>query len=287
MKNNETILKWIGLFLWLGVAASARANYSTGFETTDGYTSGGGTVISVTDSSSGTAWQSVSGFSSGVATSTLSAQSGSMALRLNDSSTTGGLAASLDLASAVNFSAPFTLQFSLSITSVTATSAGSGLGIWFGNVSNSNSAKEWTHLVYDSATGNLVLYVSNSAGNSSQAVTLGAYTSFATFGDYMTFSLTIDPTTHQYTNITLSGSLQTLDLTSTVAAVNNGTIPWVSTTAGDPGSNLWFSTGSAAALTAYIDNVSIVPEPGMSVLLVTAVSFLLWARRSGRRSVQV
>jgi len=270
----------------LGLAGAVHASFLTGFETSSGYGTNA-TVIGVHDTSAGgtNTWQNVSGFSNSVTSSTVLPQTGLMSLRLLDTSTSAGTAASLDLGSAFNFAQPFTLSFSMAITATGGT-AGLVFNVWLGNAVNSLSTKEWTHFAYDSSTQNVGVYVSNAAGTSTQLVTLGKYTDFATAGQYMTASISIDPTTRKYTNVTLSGALATTDVTSSVLAVNSGTIPWIPSTAGNPGSNFWVSSGGLGTVTAFIDNVSVIPEPGPAVLVgLGLVPVLGLVRRGvGRRA---
>ncbi len=264
-------------------AMPLRAAFLTGFETSSGYTTNA-SVIGVQDTSApeGNLWGNVSGFSNSVTSSNVFPQTGLLSMRILDTSTSAGTAAALDLGSSVlDTSKPFTIQFSWAITETGGT-PGAALNMWFGTAVNSLSQKNWTHVNYNSNTQALGVYVTNAGGTSSQVVDIGNYTTIANFGEYMTWSITIDPVLKKYTNVTISGSLGSIDATTTIQGVNGGVIPWISNTAGDPPFNLWFSTGGAATITAYVDNVSIIPEPTASMLALGA--FILLASRFRRRA---
>lgn len=262
------------------------AQFSTGFETSSGYGGNATTVVGVQDVSAptGAVWANVSGFTGGgaVTTSTVNPHSGAQALRLYDSSTSSGTGVELNLAgtSGLNLASTFKIQFSWAYSGVGG-AAGPALNAWFGIDSNSTSAKDWMHVNYDTSNDYLGIYLSNAAGTTSTLITLAKFADLASAGSYVTWSLTIDPTTHVYTNVTLSGDLGSTDVTSIVTAYNSGTLPWRSNVAGDPASILWFSTGGAASITAFVDDVSIsnVPEPSTYALMGLSLCTLVGLMR--------
>jgi len=255
--------------------------FQTGFESSSGYTSGS-TVIGVTDSGANAAWTSIlSGAASAITASSASPQSGGLAFQINDASTTTAYGASLNLGSVVSTSSPFTLQFSMALSNLGG--SGSAAQIYLGAASvQPGTAKYWTGLVVD-ASGNISIYTDSTNGTSANAVSLGNYSSYVTAGGYLTFSISIDPSTMKYTSVVLSGSLSTADKVSTIVSGggSSGTVPYLHNTASLP--SLYFDVigGTASMATISIDNLSIVavPEPSVLAFLGLGGMLLLWRRR--------
>ncbi len=270
---KQQVILMAAALLLIG-ATPVWSQFSTGFETSSGYGGNATTVVGVQDvnAPASSTWSNVSGFTGGgaVTSSTVNPRSGAQALRLYDSSASSGTGVELNLAGTTGLSLanPFTIKFSWAYSGVGGTS-GPALNAWFGTDSNSTSAKDWMHVNYDTSNDYLGIYLGNSLGTTSTLITLAKFADLASTGSYVSWSLTIDPTSHVYTNVTLSGDLGSVDVTSLVAAYNSGTLPWRSNTAGDPASILWFSTGGAATITAFVDEVSIsnVPEPSSMALI--------------------
>lgn len=286
---RKQVIPFVAALIVAAVTVPAQAQFTTGFETSSGYGGNGVTVVGVQDTTApvGTTWANVSGFTGGgaVTSSTVNPHSGTQSLRLFDSSTSAGTAVELNLAGTTGLSlaSAFTVQFSWAYSGVGGT-LGGALNAWLGIDSNSTSAKDWMHVNYDTSNDYLGIYLSNVAGTSSTLQTLAKFSDLASAGSYVTWSLTIDPTTHTYTNVTLSGDLGTFNATSLVQSVNSGTIPWRSSVAGDPSSILWFSTGGAATITGFVDDISIsnVPEPSSYALLGLGFCTLLGLMRRRR-----
>lgn len=259
--NNRGLL---ALFV-IAAASPLAAQITTGFETTDGGYTNGATPGS--DTSAGSSW---AGITSTVASSA-NPFSGSLAVRITDSSASAAAGAKLNL---VNSSAvltdEFRVKFSMSVGS--DISAGTGNQVWvlFGQ-DFVGTGNHWFRLNYDDGT--LRLYTANGSGGGYFGVNLGTYASYSPLGGYVSFDITIDPTTHTYTNVSISGSLLTADKTSVVAASNGGTIPWSG--AGAPGTMLNILTGGNDLGTVDFDALSVtaaIPESSTSALVFGSIA---------------
>ena len=247
---------------------SAQASVITGFETSSGYGTNT-TVIGVDDSGiSGTdTW--VNSFNtpavnSRMVTSTANPQSGSQALRFTNDGSSGALGATLQLGSSVSVANPFTVHFAMALNNISS-GTGNQAQVYFGQNAPALGAQPyWFALLYNDGVFNL--YLNNAANNGSDFVNLGLYTTYSTLGSYVTFDLTIDPTTNKFTNVQITGSLTSANLTSTVlASPSGGTIPHLSAT---PNTYFSFMSGGNDTITADFDNLAIVPEPSTYALLI-------------------
>lgn len=248
----------------LGAAPQARSQVLTSFENpANGTYTNGATVIGKTDTSTGGAWSNFSGNSADMYSSNAHPLAGVLSVRLQDADALGSLAtgAHLQVPNASSLlTSPFTFSLSMAINSVSA-GTGSQVQIYFGQqlVGDGN---HWLRAVYND--GNLQIVTGN--GSIDSAVNVGAYTTYSPLGSYVTFNLTIDPSTHKYTSATISGTLSSADVTSTVLASNGGTIPWTSS-AGNPGTTLGLIIGSNDTAVVDFDVLSVVPEPSTAALL--------------------
>lgn len=260
---------------------TARADFSTGFETTDGSYVAGSTVIGVDDNSApGTnKWTAFLGTTTntGVITATTSyAQSGSQALNINDTTNATAYAAYLNLTSgATNFSGTFKLHFGLNIQSV-STGTTNQIQIYLGQAitdpGGTNGGRYWTGLIYNNGVLQLLYDGTTTA---MYTLNLGNYTTYAALGEYVTFDITMDGATKKYTGLQITSSTGVVtDLTSTVQTL---TLPWVpgSTLGGlvanaDPAYNLMVVTGTDDTASVTFDNFSLstVPEPAAWALVV-------------------
>lgn len=248
-------------------APQARAAVITGFEASDGAYVNGSTIISVNDTTFGAAWTSF-GTGGTVTASNALPKSGSLSLHIDDSSTSQATGAAINIANASSlFTQPFTFQFSLNIQSV-STGTGSQVQIYFGQnlVGDGN---HWLRFVYND--GNLQVITGNGNANSDTAVNIGAYTTYSPLGSYIDISLSIDPTTHKYTNVSIAGTLLSADVTATVLASNGGTIPWTSAS-GNPLSHLNALIASNDTGIFDLDSIGVaaaIPEPSTSAALAS------------------
>lgn len=253
----------VGTVLALGLTGVflPAATVVSGFDVANGAYTNGATVVGVQDTSLGGTWAAL--FSSATTASTSSSAKpadGSLDIRIaNSGSATGAQLAAANVASLLT--SPFALSLSFDVVSESGTGTGPQFQFGSSTIGNGNN---WLQVNYNSA-GNLALVTSNGAG-SYLSVTLGSYASFSNLGDYVTLSVTIDPTSHKYTGVTLSGTKQSLDLTSTVLASNGGMIPWNGTA---PSDYLSLYEGSSTTSTVDFDKFSItpVPEPGIVALV--------------------
>jgi len=262
---------------------SARAAFVTGFETSSGYGTNA-SVIGVHDTAApgSNAWTSMFGAFGGVSTinsSTAHPQTGSQALNITKTAADPAMGATLNLGSSIDLTNPFTITFAMSIESVSA-GTGNQAQFLFGTIgSDVSSQPHWTRIVYNDGT--LYITVNNAAGNGSQEVSLGSYTTYSPIGSYVTFSLSIDPTTFKYTNVQVSGSTSSANLTSTVlASASGGTVPHLNFNAAETGGNVSFLSGGNDAVNVNFDNLSVVPEPGSAFLLGAGLSLLLLMGRN-------
>ncbi|EIP98531.1 hypothetical protein OpiT1DRAFT_02988 [Opitutaceae bacterium TAV1] len=267
MKSRHPLVPVARAALVLGSLAllpSLRAQVLTGFEVSNGYTDAT-SVVGVNDSGipGSAAWES-----QGNAASTSSANplSGDLALRiLRTAETAGSSGAKIDLSGAgVDFtSGTVTLGFSMAISNYSA-GTGNQVQILFGNNTiNPGGSKYWTSLIF--SDGVLYLYRDNSGLSNNTGVNLGAYTTYSALGGYIDFSISFDPVAKTYTNVTLTGTETSADLTSSFAGT---ALPWLSGTAGDPGQWLTLVVGGNDIVTVDFDNLSLssIPEPSAFAL---------------------
>lgn len=258
---------------------------STSFETTDGSYVNGASIQGKTDTAIGSAWSNVGNANS----STANVYDGSLAIRVTDSSTTNSSGATTAWTNADSLLlSPFTFKFSLAVGADVSDGTGNQVQIYLGQPV-AGDANNWTKVVYDDSNidglqnGVLRICTGTGAANTDYAVNLGLYTAYSAFGEYVTFSITIDPTTMKYTSVTVDGTLTAnpVDLTTTVQASNGGTLPWTSTL-GTPSDQMLIVTGGNDTGTFDFDAFSItsaVPEPGTWALLVIAMILLPLLRR--------
>lgn len=250
-------------------AGAAQAQFFTGFEEASGYTTNG-TAIGVHDNDvpTGNTWSQLFGSSSNVTSSTANPLTGEMSLQMV-SPGSAAQNAYLNLGSSAPTSSAFNVHFGLAVGADISTGTGNQVQIYFGGNNGAadlfySSVPFWFALMYDN--GNLTLSTMNSATNAITMINIGAYTTFSNLGDYITFDITIDPTTDKFTSVILSGELGSADVTSIVAASYSGTIP---SKGGVPDNNISVVIGSNDSGTVYLDDLSItqVPEPSTWALL--------------------
>lgn len=284
----------LALLCAASVTLNARADFSTSFETTSGSYTTGSTVIGVHDTGlTGTAsWSALFGSTSAmVITDTAGmVKTGTQALQITDSTTSSAYGASYNLTGAVNYSNPFTLHFALNVASYGGT--GNPVQFYLGDNSTSAGSKAyWTAGFLSS--GFLYLYEASSVGGSSAtAYNMGAYTTYSPLGNYVTFDITIDPTTHKYTGVTISGTTSgAVDKLSTLTSQPGaGEIPWLNGSGTNTAPLNYFvvAAGGAGTATFAIDDLSIsnVPEPQSVTLLALAAGGMALACLRRRRACQ-
>lgn len=278
MKSKHTPQLFSLLAAGLVFAAPASAQWITGFEAAQSYS---GTTLSGVDDPalSGTAaWYVPSGLSGGGSRQTYS---GSSALRLVDTNSSGW-AIGLNAAGAIDYSQPFNLSFDFALASVTtngATGTAPVVNVRLGADTNSNSNKSWLRFSYN-ADGSLSLWT-NSGGSTTQQVSIGNLATFASAGTYLRVSISVDPTTHTYTSLTLSGDTSS----ATISSIAGSVLPWIPNTVGEPPTNFWAHTTGAPFSTSYIDNISLtnIPEPSAfaAALGLAGLAFAGSRRRRG------
>lgn len=283
MKKSRISPPSLLALLCLGVSAlPAFSQVVTSFENpANGTYANGTTVIGKTDTATGGAWTLFSGSSADIISSNANPLEGSLAVRINDASASSASGAFLAAPNANSLlTSPFTFEFSLAIDSVSA-GTGSQVQVYFGNnvIGDSN---HWLRFTYND--GNLQIVTGN--GSTDTAVNVGAYTSYSALGDYVTFSLTIDPTTHKYTNAVVSGTLLTQDVTASILASNAGTIPWTASGGINPGNYVGVVIGSNDTAVVDFDvlRVVAVPEPQTALLFGLGIAFPLFRAMGRRRS---
>jgi hypothetical protein len=263
-------------FAALTCLSTSQAAFLTGFETSSGYGTNT-TVIGVHDTAApGTnSWTKLfTGADSIITSSTAHPQTGSQALTFDKTDTTNAVGATLTLGSSVDLTQPFTMAFALSVNSVSAGTGGQAQILLGAGNTNAGSSAFWTRVVYDNGT--IKVLVNNADGTGVTDVSVGSYTTYSNLGDYIDFSISIDPTTMKYTNIQITGSLSSANVTSTVlASASGGVVPHLNVAAASIGTNVTFASGGNDQINMNIDNLSVVPEPGSALLLGAGLSFLL------------
>lgn len=254
--------------------ASAYADFSTGFETSSGYTAGG-QLVGVDDSTlPGTStWSAfTAGWSSTMTTTTSNPQSGSQALRIVDNSSSA-YGALLDVSNAISLTNPIRIQFSVALSGIVAANSGSVLQFGLGGDMagfSLGSKKYWmAGSIYNNA-GSLSLnlgadYATHTGGQSYLLLSLG--TSASQTGQYLTLDVTVDQTTGKYSSILVNGS----DYTAAFATTSGGGyIPAVGDTSNLPTTAyMEFVAGGTTQATIDLDNLSVtnVPEPTSMALV--------------------
>lgn len=266
------------LLFTLGFGSTAtRGQVVTGFETTDGSYVNGGSLTGVTDTSAGASW----GSAASITTSNLNPYQGAQAVRINDTSASLAGGDSLNLVNSASLlNAPF--RFKVSFSVVTGYSAGTNLQFFleYGGTGAANN-KDWVRINFDNDI--LRLYTGDGLGGVTGA-NLGLYTAYSDFGSYVTFDLIVDPTTHKYTQVVVSGTKTSTNWTNIITSnADGGTIPWT-VSAGNPGTMLNLITGSNDTILVDVDALSVtaVPEPGSMALLFMGVAAWVrvgWSRR--------
>lgn len=290
MKTFSLLSRTAGCFLaCIGAGLVSVHAASSSFEATDGAYVNGTSIQAKTDSSIGSAWSNVGNANS----STANVYDGTLAIRITDSSTSASSGATTAWTNADSLLlSPFTFKFSMAVGADVSDGTGNQVQIYLGQPV-AGDANNWAKVTYDDSTadsvanGVLRLYTGTGAANSDYGVNLGNYTTYSALGQYVTFSITVDPNTHKYTNVTVDGTLTAnpVDMTSTVLASNGGTIPWTSTL-GTPSDQMLLVTGGNDTGTFDFDAFSItsaVPEPGTGALLIGAMTLLPLLRRRLRQ----
>jgi hypothetical protein len=268
------------LFAGLALFASvSHAQFTTGFESGQGYSSS--TILGLDDPQlAGTAaWYNPGGLSNGGSVQTYG---GTSALRLSDTNTSGW-STGLNLAGAIDYTKAFKLSFDFAVASMspgTATGTAAAINVRLGHDTNSNSNKTWARISFN-ADRTLSIW-ENSGGTTQKQTHIGNFDDFVSSGTYLTVSISVDPVTHTYTHLTLSGDLKTETITSVAGTV----LPWIPNTAGEPPSILWAHTTGTTTSTSYIDNISLtnisnIPEPSTYAIGagVGALGLAVWMRR--------
>lgn len=176
---------------------------------------------------------------------------GDQALRIAKTDSSAASGVRLDL-SAIDFSGPVTLTFSLAISSYSA-GTGSQVQIYLGDATvNPGAGKYWTALVF--SEGTLSLYRASASGTANQAFSLGDYTTYAELGDYVTFRISFDPVAKSYTAMTVSGEKSSADFSD---ALGGSTLPWIPTNATDPGRLFQLVLGTNDLVTLDFDELTL------------------------------
>ncbi len=257
--------------------AESRGQVITGFETTDGGYVNGGSLTGVTDTSAGAAW----GSAASITASNLNPYQGAQAVRINDTSTSLAGGDSLNLANSASLlNAPFRFQVSFAVGAGYSTGTNLQFFLEYGGTGAANN-KDWVRINFDNDI--LRLYTGDGLGGVTGA-NLGLYTNYSDFGGYVSFDLVIDPVTHKYTQVIVSGAKTTINWTSTITSnADGGAIPWTAS-AGNPGTMLNLITGSNDTIVVDVDALSVtaIPEPGAISLLLLGVGALARVGRMRR-----
>lgn len=257
-------------------ASSVQADFTTGFETSDGYTTGA-PLVGQQDASApaGHTWQTL--FNSSVIT-VESAQGvgNSQAIKIADASSSTAYGAKLDLGTSVDFTKSFSFSFSVALQNMGG--AGSVAQVYLGaDTVSPGTMKYWCALTI-AHDGNIYLYTDNANGTGAVAVSLGAYQRYVSAGSFLDISMTIDTDSKKFTSLTLAGQ----DKTSIVSSsVSGGTIPWLHATSTLPSSYLCLVAGGGSTGDIYFDNISIqnIPEPSAIALAIGLGGILLAGRK--------
>lgn len=258
-----------------------HAQIFTGFEPGAGYTDGN-SVTGVDDTGiAGSATWSTSPTSNSAFSSSANPYAGTLSMRvLRTGTTSGASGASLNLASAgVDFSSTaWNFTISMAVGSGYSSGTGNQAQIYLGN--NTFGSKQWLTLMF--SEGHFYLYGDNGSGTGTQAYTsIAQYTTYADLGNYVTLSITVDPVAKTYLGGSIAGHKGSADFTSAIAG---RALPWLSNTAGNPGSTFWVASGGNDIITVDYDNLTItnVPEPSVPLLLTTGLGAVALLRRRAR-----
>ncbi|AHF94492.1 hypothetical protein OPIT5_17585 [Opitutaceae bacterium TAV5] len=247
----------------------ARADYYSGFETGEYVLNQ--TIHGKIDSITNTAWtvQPLNGATRGtnvdVVTANLSPAAGSQHLRLWDNTSSGKVTAYLNMASAMPADDTFTLSFKASFNL-----AGGNAGILFGDQSATyDSSKNYWAWIAADQNGALTLRYKTSLETttiSTLSFKNGDGSAFVyTAGSWLSFSISIDKSTKQYTSVSVNGIEQ-------LGLGGNASSAWsISTTSGVAGSTFQFFSNDATTGYVYLDELRIstgnIPEPRTWALL--------------------
>ncbi len=269
------------------LAFTAHADFSTGFETTNGAYTAGSPIAGVDDNGlTGTnAWSFFGGGSSSNVTITnVGAISGAQSLSLANVGSSVG--ATVNLAGAVDYTQKFTVSFSF--TALDAIGA-APLFFQLGSNSYGNTQPNWLRGYIGAGTSSSLYLFQDSTtnGTSVNAGTkisydgspVGTYAALANDQSY-TLSLTIDPTTHTYTDATLNGT----SILNSLLAVSNGEIPYISGNLTNATYLFFVSGSSSTGSNILIDNFSIANVPEPASLTLVLVSGFAWAAFMRRRA---
>lgn len=271
-RGGATIL---ALVLALG---SVYADVSSSFETTNGTYSNGADIVGKQDTSLGGTWTALFATPTGVLTSGGVPYNGALAIHLNDAGASA-YGSQLQLTNAASMlSSPFAFSIAMNVQSVATATSGQQVQIQFG-ASTFGSGSSWLKFGYDGfyssglGANRQTYFVSawNGTGYTTKYIDL---TSVANgFGEYVSFNFTIDPTTHGYSNATVTGSKGTMAFDMT------GLTAWDGTTT--PSNYLSLVTGGSDEVVVDFDAISVssVPEPSVAGLLVGGLLFGLARRR--------
>lgn len=278
------------LALSFSAGSLSAATVSSGFEpVTDGtYTVTTTEIVGKQDTSlsASASWTSIWTPPTGVIFSSQTGVAGSYGVRIVGDGTTvsGGTTArgaQIQVSNATSLlSSPFTFSLAMNVRSVGTPTSGQQAQVQFGASAFGSSASSWLKFGYDGAASGQYYYIQgwNGSGIVSRSVQASLVT--AGLGEWVTFSLTVDPTSHLYTSATVTGSKGTtaFDLTGLQMA-------WDGTNAPTNANYLSFVTGSSDVVTVDFDNVSIssVPEPATAGLLVGGLLLGFVGRRRNRR----
>lgn len=253
------------LLLTVCFTAAAYADFSTGFEASSGYTAGS-TVVGVDDSGlPGTAsWSQPFGTSANATITNSGALVGSQSLSLYNPGSSQS--AQLNLTGAVDFSQAFTVSMVFNPLVANGTSA---FNFQLGSSSYGAQYPYWLRGFIGSGAANTGTGIYLYQGTATSSATVSATRiGTITISQNVTLSMTIDPTAHLYTNITLNGT----DVTSTIPYA----VPYLDSSTVSSYLTFVTGSGSSGSLT-YVDSFAIsnVPEPGTAALAMVGAGMML------------
>jgi hypothetical protein len=267
----------------------ARADFTTGFESSSGYTSGN-TVVGVQDTSapSGSTW--VNGFGGSLIAPTVSSSNpaggSGLHLRIDDTSAAANhnSDARLNLTTAVDLTKAFNFSFSFAVA---AGQSGGTFGIILGDIGYQldGTGNNWFAFGINNNQGFVYM---RSGGTVSQVQVSSNLTSFSDPGNYINVSVDIDPTTRSISSFFISGTKKTTDILATNSNFTGKQVPWQGDADNLPDAFLNIGSSTANIGTLDIDNISLsnIPEPSTAAALlgIGALSCVLCSRRrTGQR----